>query len=486
MYQNKHNLLLKTAFLCLYFPLSVLLNIKISSAALTHTPTIEILVSSLASTSLMFFFMSFFELFRNFRFFPRKSDLAIVTLLILSVESLIRVSLMNLTLTPVASLPMLFEKTLILSIAWYSTHLLIAQLLKLFNYRLNILFLGHAEDLTELNSLIKPSPNTEFFKFHLWNEYQNFNSSDLVIYSPRCTQDENLKYHLIQLTISNLQVLDARDLLEDIEGHVDLSRQSETDIFKWVQNLSVTSKFYLRVKALYEPVIAMALLISLSPIMLLTALAVKLSSPGPVLFLQKRLGIGGKTFNILKFRTMRVDAEADGAQWAKKNDPRITPIGNILRALHLDELPQLINIINGDVSFVGPRPERPEFYAQLKNSIPLFYLRTVIRPGVTGWAQVWAGYAATVEASNLKLSYDLYYMKNMGLRMDISSVLLTFIHVIRKIFLAENSLSEQEETSITISLPPNLLKKVAPFGKRTLVVLILTTLAISVSSIAFG
>jgi len=277
-----------------------------------------------------------------------------------------------------------------------------------------------------------------------------------------------------------------RDFIEEMQYHVDLTSQNETDIFHWAQNLPATSKLYLRAKAIYEPFLALILLVVLSPLMMLTALAVKLSSPGPVFFSQRRLGIGGKKFDILKFRTMRVDAEISGAQWASKNDPRVTKLGNILRLLHLDELPQLINIIKGDISFVGPRPERPEFYSQLQSSIPLFYLRTVIRPGVTGWAQIYAGYAASVEESGDKLAYDLYYIKNMGLRIDVISVILTFVHIFRKLILSEKSLSDNMSISGSQKNLSPFIAKTLALARRTLVVLLLTTLAISFGSFAFS
>jgi exopolysaccharide biosynthesis polyprenyl glycosylphosphotransferase len=156
-----------------------------------------------------------------------------------------------------------------------------------------------------------------------------------------------------------------------------------------------------------------------APIMLLIAVAVKLDSKGPVLYRQTRVGWKGRHFQVLKFRSMRVDAEAEnGAQWALENDPRVTRVGRVLRKFRLDELPQFINVICGDMSFVGPRPERPVFVEQLRKAIPYYDERHSVRPGITGWAQVQYRYGASVEDAYRKLEYDLFYLKNTSILFD--------------------------------------------------------------------
>lgn len=162
------------------------------------------------------------------------------------------------------------------------------------------------------------------------------------------------------------------------------------------------------------------------PIMPLVALAVKLDSPGPVIFKQLRVGEGDKNFHIYKFRTMRQNAESKtGAVWSTVGDPRITRIGKFLRKTRLDELPQLFNVMKGDMSFVGPRPERPEFVTVLEQQVPYYGNRHYIKPGVTGWAQVRYPYGASVEDALAKLRYDLYYIKNYSVAMDLAIVLDT-------------------------------------------------------------
>jgi sugar transferase (PEP-CTERM system associated) len=173
-------------------------------------------------------------------------------------------------------------------------------------------------------------------------------------------------------------------------------------------------------------------LICLLPLMAMVALAVRLSSKGPVLYHQQRVGLDGRIFVVHKFRSMREDAEAQtGPVWATKDgDPRTTPVGRFLRRTRLDELPQLWNVLIGDMSFVGPRPERPEFVAELKRQIPYYGQRHVIRPGITGWAQVRYTYGATVEDALQKLQYDLFYIKNLSLPLDLFIIFETLKTVV--------------------------------------------------------
>ncbi len=155
------------------------------------------------------------------------------------------------------------------------------------------------------------------------------------------------------------------------------------------------------------------------PLLLLVALIIRLDSPGPILFRQERVGLFGRSFEILKFRSMRVDAEqGTGPQWASPGDSRITRVGSLLRKLRIDELPQMINILRGDMNFVGPRPERPFFVSMLKEKIPRYEMRHGVRPGLTGWAQVSHPYGASLDDSKMKLEFDLFYVKNNSLALD--------------------------------------------------------------------
>lgn len=155
------------------------------------------------------------------------------------------------------------------------------------------------------------------------------------------------------------------------------------------------------------------------PLMIITAVAVRLSSPGPILYRQRRVGMDGAIFTVFKFRSMTVNAEADtGAVWASRNDPRVTAVGRIIRKIRFDELPQLFNVMRGEMSIVGPRPERPEFVQTLAEQIPYYRQRHAVRPGITGWAQINYKYGDTLEDTIAKLEYDLYYIKNMSFSID--------------------------------------------------------------------
>jgi sugar transferase (PEP-CTERM system associated) len=179
-------------------------------------------------------------------------------------------------------------------------------------------------------------------------------------------------------------------------------------------------------KRAFDVVSSTLLLVMASPLMLLTALAIKLEGPGPVFYQQERVGLRGRGFQCIKFRSMRTDAEKDGvARWATKNDNRITRVGAFIRKTRIDELPQLISVLKGEMSMVGPRPERPSFVAQLREQIPYYDLRHTVKPGLTGWAQVRYAYGASLEDAKRKHQFDLYYVKNNSLLLDLMILIET-------------------------------------------------------------
>ncbi len=172
-----------------------------------------------------------------------------------------------------------------------------------------------------------------------------------------------------------------------------------------------------RSKRAFDIVVSLLGILLTAPLFPLIALLVH-RTKGPIFYRQTRLGEQGRPFTILKFRTMRTDAETNGAVWAQEFDPRMTNVGRLLRASRLDELPQLINVLRGEMSIVGPRPERPEFLSMLEQSIPFWSRRHLLRPGITGWAQLRAGYTADSRATEEKLSYDLWYLRHQSLVVD--------------------------------------------------------------------
>jgi exopolysaccharide biosynthesis polyprenyl glycosylphosphotransferase len=215
------------------------------------------------------------------------------------------------------------------------------------------------------------------------------------------------------------------------------------DVFRAVPVAAVTPEWMLSrgwdasdhmaeaMKRLSDAVLALVLLVLSLPLQLLVALAIRLQGDGPVLYVQTRAGRYGRPFRMLKFRTMRTDAEDGTARWAQDDDPRRTAVGRVLRRTRLDELPQLVNVLLGDMSFVGPRPERPEFVGELERAIPYYAWRHVVRPGLTGWAQITYGYGASVDDARRKLEYDLYYIRHYSLGTDLFIVLRTLSAALR-------------------------------------------------------
>jgi len=190
------------------------------------------------------------------------------------------------------------------------------------------------------------------------------------------------------------------------------------------------------VKRTFDIVVSGTLLILAAPVIALAALLIALEDDGPIIYRQDRLGYRGRHFTLYKLRSMSKDAEKDGrATWAAKNDARVTRVGRWLRRTRIDELPQLVNVLKGEMSFVGPRPERPEFVAMLTEQIPYYAVRHSVKPGLTGWAQVRYSYGATVEQAVRKLEYDLYYVKNHTLVLD----LVILLETVRVVLLAEGA-----------------------------------------------
>lgn len=179
------------------------------------------------------------------------------------------------------------------------------------------------------------------------------------------------------------------------------------------------------VKRSLDVSLSAALLVFLAPLILLTAIAIKLDSPGPLLYRQRRMGLGGREFSVFKFRSMVTNAEENGPQYAAAKDARVTRVGRIIRRFRIDEIPQAINVLRSEMSFVGPRPERPEFVIELEREIPHYHCRHLVKPGITGWAQVKYEYAASVEGARNKLRYDLYYIRNFSPALDLLIILMT-------------------------------------------------------------
>ncbi|MFZ0336836.1 MAG: TIGR03013 family XrtA/PEP-CTERM system glycosyltransferase [Terracidiphilus sp.] len=238
---------------------------------------------------------------------------------------------------------------------------------------------------------------------------------------------------LLDLRLRGVVIEDASELMEHLLGKLPLDGLNpSTLIFTHGFNVKASHQLVRRLISIVASFVGLAICLPFIP---LIVLAVRLSSPGPIFFRQMRVGLRGRPFSLLKFRTMQQNAEANGAVWASKHDSRVTPVGRFLRITRLDEIPQLWNVLRGEMGFVGPRPERPEFVQWLTKEIPFYELRHMIRPGMTGRAQVRYQYGANLEETRRKLEYDLYYVKHMSVGLD----LLIMFETIKTIVLGRGA-----------------------------------------------
>lgn len=204
---------------------------------------------------------------------------------------------------------------------------------------------------------------------------------------------------------------------------LDLDSVNESEIIASAN--AVNARAGAAVKRAMDVIFSLGLIIFLAPLMILIAVAIRFDSPGPIFYRQRRVGRGGAEFDVLKFRSMVLDAERQGAQYAAIGDHRITRVGHFIRKLRIDEIPQAVNVLRGEMSFVGPRPERPEFVGDLENEIAHYQMRHLVKPGITGWAQVRYEYAASIAGAREKLRYDLFYISRYTPLMDLAIVFLT-------------------------------------------------------------
>ena len=244
-------------------------------------------------------------------------------------------------------------------------------------------------------------------------------SVDEILVAIRDRRDGGLNIgELLECKLEGIEVTDISSFFECETGHVQLDSLNPS----WMVFSDGFSRTSARssVKRVFDITVSLLLLTATLPITLLVALLIVLESGMPIFYRQERMGECGQVFGVLKFRSMRQNAEQAGTpQWAKKNDDRVTRVGRVIRTLRVDELPQVINVLKGDMSFVGPRPERPYFVQQLASQIPFYLNRHTVKPGVTGWAQIRYPYGSTVEDAMYKLQYDLYYAKNHSLFLDL-------------------------------------------------------------------
>ena len=251
------------------------------------------------------------------------------------------------------------------------------------------------------------------------------NKVDQIVLATPQEKNPQLTKNIINARLKGIEVIDMPDMYQLLKERIPIKYIQDDWLLK-EKGFDLSSKiFMIKVKRLIDITISSLILLVSLPLWPIIALFIKINSKGPVFYSQERIGKNESVFSLYKFRSMIDKAEKDGAAWADENDKRIIFVGKILRKLHLDELPQLLNVIKGDMSLLGPRPERPEFVEDFRNRIPYYSLRHFIKPGLTGWAQVNYPYASSLEDSGEKLEYDLYYISHMNLLLDLKILLKT-------------------------------------------------------------
>ncbi len=304
-------------------------------------------------------------------------------------------------------------------------------LVKILETKEKCLVLGDIDQCDYIDELMSKHDKYEFAGFvnvkenhDLKNIIEQKDISTIVI-ATQSSLNFKITEKLLNLRLQGIKVLQFTTFYEKLEEKIPVKAINE----KWLlfsQGFDIIHNSWLqRIKRVTDIVLSIIIIVLSLPLTLLFSILIKLESRGPLFFIQERIGKGNKPFKIIKFRSMTKDAEKDGPKWAGKNDSRVTFIGKIIRKTRIDEIPQLINVLKGEMSFIGPRPERQFFINTLEEKIPFYYLRHSVLPGLTGWAQVNYPYGASVEDALEKLQYDLYYIKHQSLFMDIVIVLKT-------------------------------------------------------------
>ena len=292
--------------------------------------------------------------------------------------------------------------------------------------RRRIFVIGSSEETMQFINEVKKNPlvgmisfqSTEIDPAKILEAIETVGAPDLIV-----SEIPDIEKLVLVVREYSPRVMSLRAAYEELFAKIPLSLLSQEQILKI---LSTKDGFgYWFVRNIFDRVIASLVLVVTSPILLLAVLAILIEDGAPIIYRQKRTGLGMHVFMLYKLRSMKKNAEMHGAVWAQTNDPRTTQVGRIIRALHIDEIPQMYNIIKGDIALVGPRPERPEFVHELEEKIPSYYLRHITKPGFTGWAQIKFRYARSIDDSQKKYEYDLYYIKNRSLTLDMGIIAKT-------------------------------------------------------------
>ena len=290
--------------------------------------------------------------------------------------------------------------------------------------KIKIFFFDNSRETTSFADFISNSPQLGY------KIIGNIDSADLIIVPGKEKISTDSAKILYEMVLRGKTVVDFYRFYESTAGKIPVSLISEHWFLENV--LELDKRKFEQTKRIIDAILAILFFIPLVILAPLVAIAIKINSSGPIFYRQKRVGKNGKIFEIIKFRSMTNNAERDGAKWAEKNDKRVTFVGNILRKTRIDELPQILNVLKGNLSFVGPRPERPEFISDLSEKIPHYKMRHIVKPGLSGWAQINFPYGSSVDDSMQKLQYDLYYIKNRSLVLEVIIILKTIMTVLRR------------------------------------------------------
>jgi lipopolysaccharide/colanic/teichoic acid biosynthesis glycosyltransferase len=298
-----------------------------------------------------------------------------------------------------------------------------------------VLVIGNQKDIDSLKNVLNNYKHYKRINFELFNFDSEPNIiPDQLIISNDYELDSNDNRVIQYFHLNGVQIFSKSKWVEYELNCIPVNLIN-TDKFLNSRNFSNYRDFELKIKRLGDIIVSLILIIISSPLVLIAALLIWANDRGPIFYMQIREGMFGKQIKIIKLRSMIIDAENNGAQWAKKNDSRITSIGKLLRKSRIDELPQLISVLKGEMSLIGPRPERPEFNKMLKGKIPYYGMRSLFKPGLSGWAQVNYPYGASLADSNNKLGYDLFYICNYSLHLD----LLILFKTMRTVFSGKGS-----------------------------------------------
>ncbi|WP_291255569.1 exopolysaccharide biosynthesis polyprenyl glycosylphosphotransferase [Fusobacterium sp.] len=296
----------------------------------------------------------------------------------------------------------------------------------------NVTIYGEGEMKKRVVDSIEHFPDYRYIDFKENDDLVKFtkeNDISLIILCKEKLESNEIR-DILSLKLGGIEVKSYFDYMIENEGKIEVEFIDEEWLLQAYGFKILRSQIQNNIKRLFDIIMAIIIGIMALPVMIIATIIVRLESPGPVIYSQDRVGENGKEFKVHKFRSMRNDAEKDGAKWAQVNDPRVTKFGNFMRKTRIDELPQLVNVFKGQMSFIGPRPERMVFIKELEKEIPYYNLRHMVKPGLTGWAQVMYPYGASVEDARKKLEYDLYYIKHHSLYLDLIIMFMTFKTVV--------------------------------------------------------